>query len=341
MHMDIFNDDAFSLVTMTEKVEKMPTVPTFLGNLGIFGEGEGVATDIVSIEQKGMTLELIPTSQRGTEPPMGTTDKRALRHFTIPRIAKSDQVFAREIQGVREFGTEGELMTAVRLIAQKQRKLLTEYALTMEYHRLGALQGILLDSDGSTLYNYFTEFGISQPTEIDFDLDNAAPAAGALRNKIAAAKRTVIRALGASYVPGVVRFLWLCGDTFYDQFVRHPEVEKTYENWEAAVNLRQANVFDTFSFGGMDWHNYQGTDDNSTVAIASTAAKLVVIGVPGLYRRVNGPGEDLATVNTIGKPIYSNLVRDLKRNQWVQPEIFSYPLHLVTRPEVLLRGRNT
>lgn len=341
MHMDIFNDDAFSLVTMTEKVEKLPTVPTFLGNLGIFGEGEGVPTDIVSIEQKGMALSLIPTSQRGTEPPMGTTDKRSLRHFSIPRVAKGDQVFAREIQGVREFGTEGELMTAMRLIAQKQAKLKTEYDLTMEYHRLGALQGILLDADGSTLYNFFTEFGIAQPTEIDFDLDNAAPTAGALKNKIAAAKRAAIRALGGSYVPGVTRFLWLCGDTFYDQFKSHPEVEKTYANWEAAVNLRTASVFDTFRFGEMEWHNYQGTDDNTTVAISATQCKLVVLGVPGLYRRYNGPGESMDLVNTIGRPIYSELVRDLKRNQWVQPEIYSYPLHMCTRPEVLLRGRNT
>lgn len=339
-HMDIFNDDAFGLVTMTQAVERMPTVPTFLGSLGLFDE-EGVNTDIVSIEQKGTTLQLIPTSQRGTDVPMGTTDKRQLRHFTIPRVAKGDQVFAREVQGLRAFGTESELESVIRLIAQKQKKLLTEHALTMEYHRLGAIQGLLLDSDGSVLYNYFTEFNISQPTEIDFDLDNANPTPGALRFKIAAAKRAAIRALGGTYVPGVTRFLWLCGDTFYDQFVNHADVTRTYANWEAAVNLRQANVFDTFSFGGMEWHNYQGTDDNSTVAIAPTKAKLVVLGAPGLYRRVNGPGEDFETVNTIGLPIYSNLVRDTKRNQWVQPEIFSYPLHHVTRPEVLLSGRNT
>ena len=344
MHMDIFNDDAFSLVTMTEKVERLPTVPTFLGRLGIFGEGEGVATDIVSIEQKGMTLSLIPTSQRGTEPPMGTTDRRSLRHFTIPRVAKSDQVFAREVQGVREFGSEGELMTAVRLIAQKQAKLKTEYDLTMEYHRLGALQGILYDTDGITvLYNFFTEFGIAAPTEIDFDLDNATPASGALKNKMAAAKRTAIRALGAAYVPGVTRFLWLCGDTFYDQLTAHPEVRETYLNWQASESLRGqvGEVFGSFRFGEMEWVNYQGTDDNTTVAIPATKAKLVVLGVPGLYRRYNGPGEDLDTVNTIGRPIYSNLVRDLKRNQWVQPEIFSYPLHMCVRPEVLLSGRNT
>lgn len=343
MHMDIFNDDAFSLANMTAAVEKMPNVPTFLGNLGIFGDGEGQATNIVSIEQKGTTLELIPTSPRGTEPPMGKTDKRSLRHFTIPRIAKGDQVFASEIQGVRAFGTESELETAVRIIAQKQAKLLTEYAMTMEYHRLGAIQGKLLDADGSTLYNFFTEFGITPPTEIDFDLDNSSAPEGALLNKIKAAKRAVIRALGASYVPGMVRFLWLCGDTFYDQLTSHKDVRDTYKNWEAAAALRGqvGAVFETFSFGEMEWHNYQGTDDNSTVAISATEAKLVVLGVPGLYRRINGPGETFETVNTIGKPIYSMLVRDLKRNQWVQPEIYSYPLHICTRPEVLLSARNT
>lgn len=339
--MDIFNNDAFSLFNMTAAIEKMPTVPTFLGNLGIFDEGEGVETNIVGIEQKGMTLSLIPTSGRGTQIPMGATDKRTLRNFNLPRVAKGDQLFASEIQGIRAFGTEGELETVAQKVVQKQKKLLTEHALTMEYHRLGAIQGILLDSDGSTLYNYFTEFSIAAPTEIDFDLDNASPASGALTLKIAAAKRAAIRALGASYVPGVTRFLWLCGDTFFDQFTVHPEVRETYKNWEAAAALRDAKVFSSFRFGEMDWHNYQGTDDNSTVAIGTTKAKLIVLGVPGLYRRYNGPGETMETVNTIGKPIYSMLVQDRDRGMWVQPEIYSYPLHICTRPEVLLSGRNT
>lgn len=341
VHMDIFNNDAFSLVNMTAAVERMPNVPSFLGSLGIFDEGEGVETNIVGIEARGTTLQLIPTSQRGTEPPMGSTDKRNLRNFNIPRIAKSDQLFAAEIQGIRAFGTESELETVAQKIAQKQKKLLTETALTMEYHRLGAIQGILLDSDGSVLYNYFTEFGIAAPTEIDFDLDNPSPTEGALLLKIAAAKRAAIRALGASYVPGVTKFVWLCGDTFFDQFTTHPDVRKTYLNWEAAAGLRDAKVFSAFRFGEMGWVNYQGTDDNSTVAIGTTKAKLVVQGVPGLYRRFNGPGETFETVNTIGKPLYSMLVRDEKRNMWVQPEVYAYPLHICTRPEVLLSGRNT
>lgn len=341
-HMDIFNNAAFDLVNMTGGIQKLPTVPSFLGGLGIFDE-EGVDSNIVSIEQVGQTLQIIPTSDRGTAPLMGTTDRRQLRNFNIPRVAKGDQIFAAEVQGVRAFGTESELETVVQKVAQKQAKLNREVQMTLEFHRLAAVQGILLDGKGGTLYNYFTEFGISQPAEIDFDLDNANPAEGALKNVIQAARRAVIRSLGASAVPGQVRFLWLCGDTFYDQLTSHREVRDTYKNWEAASALRGAvgRAFDTFTYGEMEFVNYQGSDDNSTVAISATQAKLVVLGVPGLYQRYNGPGETMETVNTIGLPLYSMLVRDNQRNMWVQPEVYAYPLHIITRPEIALRARNT
>ncbi|MGQ2942922.1 MAG: major capsid protein [Blastomonas fulva] len=342
VHMDVFNNDAFNLVNMTAAIEKIPYVPTMLRSL-IFGadEGEGQETNIVSIEQQGTTLKLIPTSQRGTAPPLGETDRRQLRNFNIPRLAKGDQLFAHQIQGVRAFGTETELETMVRKVAQKQQKLMMELSLTLEYHTLGMIQGKLMDSDGTTtLYNFFNEFGISEPAEIDFDLDAASPAEGVLLDKITEVKRAIIRALGGLAFPGM-RIVALCGDTFYDQFKKHNDVRVTYKNWEAAASLRTAGVFDTFRFGEIEWANYRGTDDNSTVAIGATKVRFVVLGVPGLFRRINGPGEDMETVNTIGRPVYSLLVRDRDRNQWVQPEVYAYPLHICTRPEVLLRGRNT
>jgi Phage major capsid protein E len=342
MHMNIFDDDAFSLQSMTAAVEKMPTVPTFLGSLGLFGPGEGVATDTVTVERKDHLLSIIPTTPRGTAPPMGTTEKAKLRSFVIPRVAKSDQVYAREIANVRAFGTESELQTAAQIIAQKQAKLLMEHEMTMERHRLGAIRGILLDADGSTLYNYFTEFGISQPSAIDFNLDAASPVAGVLRTLIAnSVERPIRRALGSIGDSPAVRIIALCGDTFYDSFVNHNDVRRTYENWQAAEALRTSQAFATFTFAGVEWINYKGTDDNSTVAVGVNECQFIVTGVPGLYRRVNGPGETFDTVNTIGRPIYSGLVRDQQRNMWVQPEIYSYPLHMVTRPEVLLRAVTT
>lgn len=338
MHMDIFNSDAFGLVSMTQAVQKMPFVPGYLGSLGLFME-EGVATDSISIERKDTILTPIPTSQRGTQPPSGTTEKALLRNFNIPRVAKFDQVFAREIQGVRAFGSESELQTAAQLIAMKQMKMVQEMEMTMELHRLGALQGILLDTDASTLYNFFTEFGIAQPAEIDFALTAVSPTAGVLRSLISnSVTRVIGRALGAAWNPAV-RIKALCGDSFYDDFVNHPDVRTTYNNWQAAESLRAGTAWEEFSFGNVDWINYKGTDDNSTVSVAATKVKFFVTGVPGLFRRYNGPGESFETVNTIGRPTYSMLVRDVQRDQWVQPEVYNYPLHICTRPEILLRGK--
>jgi len=338
MQLNVFDADPFSLTSMSEAVLKIPSVPSFLETLGLFGPGEGVATNVVTIERKDLILTPITTSLRGTEPPMGTTEKAKVRNFSIPRVAKGDQVFAHEIQGVRAFGSESELQTAVNLVQGKLQKLMAEYNLTMELHRMGAIQGILLDADGSTLYDYFSEFGIAQPAEIDFVLGAASPVEGVLRNQISnSVLRPIARALGNAWSPSV-SVVALCGDTFYDKFVNHNDVRVTYKNWEAAQSLRGPTAFQAFNFGGVDWVNYKGTDDNSTVAIATGKCKFVVRGVPGLYRRFNGPGETLETANTIGRPIYSMLVRDERRNQWVQPEIYSYPLHMVSRPELLLRG---
>lgn len=338
--MNIFDNDAFTMMNMTMAIQKAPSVPTFLGGLGLFEE-EGVDTSIIGIEQVGTTLKLIPTSARGSQIPMGENDKRKMINFNIPRVAKGDKLQAAEIERVRAFGSTTELENMIKKLAQKQKKLLTEHAMTMEYHRLGAIQGKLLDADGSVITNSFTAFGVAEPAEIDFDLDAANPTEGDLLKKMAAAKRAAIRALGDAYLPGMTELLWLCGDTFYDQFTTHVDVRSTYKNWEAAQALRDAKVFSTFRFGEMSWHNYQGTDDNSTVAIAPTKARLVIRNAPGFYRRWNGPGETFETVNTDGLPIYAMLVRDNDRNMWVQPEIYSYPFHLCTRPEALLSGRNT
>lgn len=339
MHMNIFDNDAFSLQMMTSQVVQMPTVPGYLGTLNLFGS-ESVSTDTVTIERKDYILEPIQTSQRGTEPSKQETEKAKLRAFPIPRVAAADQVFAREIQNVRAFGTDSELVTATQIITQKLAKLLRRYQMTMELHRLSAAQGILLDSNGDVLTNFFDEFGVTQPEEIDFDLDNPNPASGELRTKAANVVRVIARLLGQAFGPGV-RVIGLADDVFYDQFVNHRDVVRTYENYQAAASLRTSTAFEEFNCFGIDWVNYKGSDDNSTVAIGTGRVKFIVTGVEGLYRRINGPGEDMETANTLGQEMYAYMVRDLQRNQWVQPEIYSYPLHMCTRPEALLRGRNT
>lgn len=336
--LDVFNNDAFSVTTMLEPVNKMPTQPGVLGSLNIF-ESRGVSTTSVGITMKEGRLDLIETTPRGAPIKMAEPRDKNARNFNIPRIAKGDKLFAAELQNVIADIGETDVDLAARILAEKQQQLKQDVVYTDEYHMLGAIQGILLDADGSELYDFYDEWDISQPAEIDMNLTTAAD--GDLRKSIVSLiSRPLIRASQAG--TAVSRVIGLAGDTFYDELVANPEVRETYKNYAAAADLRGNNgegaAFSTFRYGGVDWINYQGSDDNDTIAIDTDDAVIFPVGVPGMFRKIMGPGETFDLVNRIGRDVYPLIVRDTDRNMWVQPEIYAYHLFLNTRPDLVLRA---
>jgi hypothetical protein len=150
---------------------------------------------------------------------------------------------ADEIQDIRAFGSETELHQVQVEVARRMRQLVNDVELTWEHYRLGAVQGIMADADGSPLVNAYTEFGVAQPAEVALDLANTL--AGALRPKIEAITRAIIRAAKGAFTTGS-RIVALCGDAFWDEFVNHVDVRTTFLNHEAAAALREPTAFGTF-----------------------------------------------------------------------------------------------
>jgi hypothetical protein len=330
--LDVFNNDAFSVVTMIDPVNKMPTLPGFLGSLGIF-DPEPVSTDSVGIGMKEGQLAIIQTTLRGSPIEMAEPEVKNARNFTIPRIAKGDQIRASQLANIVPDIGSTEVQTVANLLAAKQQRLKQDVEYTWERHRLGAIQGILLDADDTEIYDFYDEWDVSQPAEIDLDLETAAD--GELRLELTGIKRTLVRAAGGV---GISRVIGLAGDNFWDQLVKNPEVRESYLGWSAAAELRSAEPFSTFRYGGIDWINYQGSDDTTTIAIDTDDAVIIPVGVPGMFRHIKGPGETFETVNRMGRDVYPLIVRDKDRDMWVQPEIYSYPLFINTRPDLVLRA---
>jgi len=340
--LDIFKSDAFTTTSLTTALQKTPYQPQLLGQLGIF-EPVPISTKSVMIEEREGKLSLIQTSQRGAPLAQRETEKRKARSFPALRIAKGDTIMADELQGVRAFGSENELMAVQAEIARRYggpTGILRDVELTWENMRLGAVQGIVTDADGSTLFNWFTEFGVSQAAEIDFDLDNGSPASGAVRKNCNAVVRAMQRAAQGAWVPGT-RVIGLCGDNFFDDLTAHPEVRQTYLNTQAAAELRDGNAFGTFNYGGITWTNYRGTDDGSTVAVNTDKAKFFPAGAPGVFQVAWAPAEFMPYVNTLGLPVYGMIVIDKDREAWAKPEVYSYPLFYCTRPTMLQRAKRT
>ncbi len=340
--MDIFNSDAFNTVSMTSAIEKVDHQPQLLGTLGIF-EPLPVATRLIAIEERAGALSLIQTSAVGAPLVERTTDKRTLRSLMTSRLAKGDTIKAEEIQGVRALGSETELMQMQAEVARRYAGpagILRDVELTWENMRLGAAQGIVLDADGSTLYNYFTEFSVSQAAEIDFDLDNATPASGVVRKLCTQVVRQMQTAAKGAWTPQTY-VLGLCGNAFWDDLTAHPEVRQTYLNTQAAAELRQGLAYESFRYGGIEWINYRGTDDGSTVAVPTDKAKFLPVNAPGVFQVAWAPAEFGPWVNTLGKPVYGLIIPDRDRQAFVRIEAYSYPLFVCRRPLMLQRAKRT
>lgn len=333
-NLDIFRNNAFSMTSLTGAVNRVPYKPQLLGSLNIF-EPTPVRTRTVWVERKNNTLSLIPTTPVGAPPTSRQKDKRDATPFQTVRLAEQSTIYAEEVQSVRAFGSETELKTVQKETMDRLVNLRDDMELTKEYHRLGALQGLLLDADGTTVIeNYFTKFGIAPAATVNFELNQDGTQ---VRNKIKDVVRSMRRSAKGAFGPST-QVHALCGDEFFDNLTSHASVEKFYLNWLAAEGLRNtqgAGAFEAFTFEGVTFHNYRGTDDNSTVAIATDECKFFPVGAREMFKAAYAPAEFGPYVNTPGLPMYSMIIPDLKRQAYVEAEVYSYPLHICQRPEIL------
>ena len=342
--LDIFlQHDSFTAIALTDAVARNPFLPGSLGALGLFGV-EPIRTTALTIEERQGQLRLIPFSERGTEGTQRTTELRKRRYFDVPRLMHDDTIQSKELQNIVQFGDTTVLMQLEQEVARRlsgPTGLLASVEYTKEFMRLAAIQGLCLNpGDSSVMYNWFDEFQIAQPTEVGFNL--AANTAGSLRPIINdSIVRPMSRKAQGSFTDQTEIYSY-CGDAFYDAFTNHIDVRQTFLNWSAAKDLRdgtQGAAFKSFYFAGVNWVNYRGSDDNTSIKIPTSQCKFFPVNAPGIFREAYAPGESMEMLNQPGKPVYVLPIADMQRRQWWKMEVYSYPLMICTRPEVLFSGR--
>lgn len=340
--LDIFNQDAFSAISLTKAIQRNPYQPSTLGSMNIF-EPNPIRTTALTIEERQGKLVLIPFSERGTAGTQRSTEKRKRRYFDVPRLFHADTIYANELQNIVQFDDTTELMQVQQEVDRRMNGptgLNASMDYTKEYLRLGAVQGLLLDpKDGSTVYNWFDEFERPQATEVAFNL--AANTANSLRPLINGIVRSMARASQGAFTPST-RVMALCGDQFYDNFTNHPDVIRTFVNWSDARDIRngtQGGAFKGFDFADVTWLNYRGSDDNTSIKIPTDKVKFFPIGAPGVFQEAMAPGESFEWINRPGQPTYVQPIIDRDRNQFWTMEAYAYPLFLCSRPECLASGR--
>lgn len=333
LSMNVFTQDAFSAISLTEAVRRSQTIPGLIGSLGLFTP-KPVRTRTVAVEVKSNTLNIIQTSEPGAPRTRRANNKASIVDLRVRRIEEASTITAEQLQGIRAFGSETELKSLQKEVAERQQDCIDDLSATVERLRLSCINGVLLDADDSTIYDYYSTFGFVQPAEIDF---NWAARTGCKKFVANNVTRPMIRALGGFAPPGM-RILALCGDDFFDDLQENGEYRDTFKNTERASKLLEDTAFQSVEAWGVTWVNYRGTDDNSKVAIGVDKVKFVPVGVRNLFQEAFAPAPTFSLVNTMGQEWYSRIVVDKDREEWADVEIESHRLPICTRPEALLSG---
>lgn len=339
---DIFNQDAFSVTTMSTALSELRYKPSFIGSLGLF-EPDSVDTLTIAIEkQTDESLIIVPSTPRGGPGVTMGSDRRNIRDLRVPHYQVDDAIMADRVQGVRAFGEERARQSLQDFIARRALRARQSFELTAERQKLALLtQGKLLDADGAVLYDYYTEFGESQEAEIDLDLDNAAPAKGVLRERCDTLRQQIAESLDGIPFDGIMA---LMGNNAWKDFVKHKEVYDIYLNWSGARSLQRATigngasgVWGEMEFADIRWVNYRG---GQNVFVDPDKIYFIPFGVPDFLKSVYAPADYIDTVNTMGLELYA-MQSVMKNRKGVDLEYQTNVLHYCTRPRVLRRARRT
>lgn len=325
--LDIFNDDAFSVTSLVDTINNMPHKPGRIGELGYFTE-KGITTKAAFIERKGQTLSLVPSAARGAPGRPVHGEKSDLIPISTVHLPQSSTIQADEVQGVRAFGTESEVQTIKNIVDEHISIMRDNIDVTIEYQRIGAIKGQVLDSDGTTvLLDLFSVLGVTQQSH---NLVLGTPGTK-VRNKIVEAKRKVEVALGGLQYKGLRA---LCSSSFFDALVGHAAVEAAYDRFQNGQFLR-TDVRGGFWYADVYWEEYRGNVGGSDF-IPAGEAYLVPEGVNRLFNTYFAPANYMETVNTMGVPYYAKQ-EVLRMNKGVEIESQSNPISFCSRPQTIVK----
>ena len=339
---NVFTGDAFSAVTLTANVNNVPFTPNFLGQIGLYYV-DGIRTTDVAVNERNGKLEIIKTSERGAEPETTTHAKGIMRKATAAHLAVEDTINADEVQNAINSGAvlgQSQMASAQDLVQERMEGpfgLRARIELTHEYHRLGGIQGLVLDKDGSELYNWYDFFHIAPPAPSAVNFGALKADEGVFEKQCTVWKRQLVKACAGLPVTAM-RPVALCGDNYYDAVYSNKEVKAARSNRDSGRDgdvFSQNKAYSSVQYGGITYVNYQGTDDGK-VGIDTNKARLFPMGVPGLFQMLFAPPDNMGLTNMKGLPVFSFMPPSRQTERRAVLEGQSNPITMCLRPLSLL-----
>ncbi len=340
MDINAIVNERYTVVELTSAINNRQNEYGLLNGMGLF-TSKGIPDREVKIEKRNQTLHIIPTSPIGTPAPADDDpDAGDVRILPTRRHAKKHALLAESIQGVRKFGSNSEAEVFDEKVMELLDKIQREHRQTTEFLRWGALKGTVYDADGvKVLYNVYDEMG-EQQKEIEWDLENDAAVDPILDGTNELTDYLEDEALGET-ITGTVMF---CSPGYHEALLKNKAFREAFKYFSGQPNPHRDTLRRPFEFKDVIYVRHRGKctfkkSDGSIVShtfIPDGEAIAVPLGTSEVFESYYAPGEFMEAVNTVGQELYVKpKIMDL--DMGVEFHSFSYPLHLVKKPRLVVR----
>ena len=325
--------DVFSITQIGAAIQRVPNTYGRLDELGLFPI-QGVVGTSIAVEESNGKLGLIPSERLRGPGFVAGPRKRKLRDFRLIKLIEDEFCGPEEVQGLRMFGGESQQALA-SLLNQKLAAARANHDITQEHLRMGAVKGTILDADGSTLYDLYTEFGVTQKS-VDFLLGTAGTD---INEKCREVLNWIQDHLQGERMTGVRA---LVSGEFFGKLINHAKVEKFFLGYQNARNAQQLSNqgLSEFAFGGIVFEEYRGvsvTPSGTQIRfIEEDEGHAFPMGTVNTFRTFVGPADFNETVGTLGQLYYAKTMPAKFDRGW-DIHTQSNVLPLAMRPEVLVR----
>lgn len=326
--LDPFKDGGFHSAELTDSINELPHKPGRLGSMGIFAP-RPVTSKRVWIEKKAQTLKLLTSTERGGPASLHNQSARNTFGVNVPHYKEKDSILADDLIGVRAMGQQTETERLQTIIQDHQQEIVNNFEVMMEYLRIGAVHGLVLDGDGTTeLLNLFEHFGVAEQT-VDFIFSVATTD---IRGQLSAVKRLVENEFGAEsfdHVHGIA------GDAWWDAYQAHADVRESFDRWQNGQQRQLDARFTGFDFAGVIIENYRGSI-GGTAFVDTDQCRFFAVGTNS-FVEIMAPADWNEMVGTRGRRLYSKQkVQDWDTGVDLQVQMNVLPMSY--RPASLIKG---
>ncbi|HBB9946533.1 TPA: major capsid protein [Vibrio parahaemolyticus] len=324
-----FDHPSFKVASLTEAMNLLPV--NHGDSRALFSRMKRVTTRTILVEEKNGVLTLIKSQDLGSEGKPAGRGKRKVRSFVIPHFPLPDVILPDEYQDLRGFG-KSALAARSDLVKDRLWNLKASHTLTHEFLRMGAKKGLILDADGSVLYDLYAEFGITKKV-VHFELDKDT-------TDVAAKCREVLRHVEDNLRGDSMKQVHLDVDEkFFDALISHKSVKEVFLGHQAAVQKLGGDERKGFRFGGLLFSEHRGkhVDEEGEVTnfVNENKGHAYPEGTQQSFFTACAPADFNETANTLGKEFYAKMEpRKFGRGMDIHTQ--SNVLPMCCRPGVLV-----